>query len=127
MLQATKRAERRTYPPSTVIVQQGDPMSHFFMIAEGEVDIVVTNAAGERLEVARLGRRHFFGEIELLAEDGRSLATAQVSTNGPAELLLLHPEFFHKLLQEAPHARRTLQDTAQKRRAENEAHQRVIE
>ncbi len=127
MLQATKRAERRTYPPGTVIVQQGDPMTHFFMIAEGEVDIMVTNAAGERLEVVRLGRRQFFGEIELLGEEGRSLATAQVSTNGPAELLLLHPEFFHKLLQESPHARRTLQDTAQKRRAENEAHQRVIE
>jgi ABC-type lipoprotein export system ATPase subunit len=125
MLQATKRAERRTYLPGTTIMQQGDPMSHFFMIAGGEVDIVVTNAAGERLQVAQLGRRQFFGEMELLGEDGRSQATAQVSPNAPAELLLLHPEFFHKLLQESPNGRRTLQDIAQKRRAENQKHQGI--
>jgi putative ABC transport system ATP-binding protein len=125
MLQATKRAERRTFPPGAVIAQQGEPMSHFFMIAEGEVDIVVTNAAGEQTEVARLGRRQFFGEMELLNEDGRSQATAQVSPTAPAELLLLDPEFFHKLLQESPNGRRALHDIAQKRCEENETHRRL--
>jgi hypothetical protein len=61
-----------------------------------------------------------------LGEDGRSQATAQVSPNGPAELLLLQPEFFHKLLQESPNGRRTLSDIAQKRREENQTHQGII-
>ena len=123
MLQATKRAERRTFAPGATIVRQGEPVPHFFMIAEGEVDIVVQNPAGEQVEVARLGRRQFFGEMELLNGDGRSQATAQVSANSPAELLLLQPEFFHKLLKESPTALRTLHDIAQQRQTENKTHQ----
>ena len=126
MLQATKQAERRVAAPGETIVRQGEPVPHFFMIAEGEVDIVVQNPSGEQVEVARLGRRQFFGEMELLNGDARSQATAQVSANGPAELLLLQSEFFHKLIQESPNGRRTLHDIAQERQAENQKYQKEI-
>ena len=43
MLSATKKAEKRQFTPGEMILRQGEPVEHFFMIQAGEVEIVVTH------------------------------------------------------------------------------------
>ncbi|HMK08599.1 MAG TPA: ATP-binding cassette domain-containing protein, partial [Anaerolineales bacterium] len=64
MLAATRRAEKRTYAGGTTILRQGDPVDHFFMVASGEVEVVLGQGNSGELRLARLGPGQFFGEVE---------------------------------------------------------------
>ncbi|MEZ4517769.1 MAG: cyclic nucleotide-binding domain-containing protein [Chloroflexota bacterium] len=120
MLQATKSAERRIYQPGEVILRQGEPVEHLFMVASGEVEIVVDQPPAGETPVARLGQGKFFGEIEMMS--GRhSLASVRVPPGGPVEVALLPRQEVDDLIRQSPVAREVISDTADTRRRENES------
>jgi ABC-type lipoprotein export system ATPase subunit len=122
MLEVTHRAERRTYQPGETILQQGLPVVHFFMVASGEVDVVLHKEGCMEMSLARLGAGQFFGEVELM-NGGKSIASVRAALNGPVEVALLDRGEFLSLIDEAPNMRAELTSVAQARLQENQAHE----
>lgn len=120
MLQATHQAEKRHYEPNSVIIQQGEQVDHFFMIASGEVDVQLKSPNGPEISLARLGEGQFFGEISLL-RGGNATASVRASATGPVELSLLPKDSFDQLLQESLPTQEMVATVAQIRLEENQA------
>jgi ABC-type lipoprotein export system ATPase subunit len=118
MLEATHQAERRRYEPGSVILQQGERVDHFFMIASGEVDVVLNSPGCPEIPLARLGEGQFFGEVELL-HSGDSIASVRAANNGPVELSLLSKNGFQQLVDGSPPTQEMLSRVARTRREEN--------
>jgi len=67
--------ESRLVPQGKVIFQRGDPAECMYVVAEGEVEIVVGD---ECVDV--LGRESIFGEMALISREPRS-GTARARTD----------------------------------------------
>jgi ABC-type lipoprotein export system ATPase subunit len=116
MLAASHQATKKKYSPNAVILKQGRPVDHFFMIVSGDVDVVVNiNRRNER-RLALLGAGQFFGEIELI-QGGKSIAGVRAGQHG-AEVALLPKEDFYRLIDGSPLTRSAIQNTADERLAE---------
>ncbi len=73
-----EKMTKRQYRAGEVIIREGDPGEEFFLISDGEVDVVRADH-----EVAHLGRGDFFGEVALISGEPRNstvLATEPVDT-----------------------------------------------
>jgi ABC-type lipoprotein export system ATPase subunit len=120
MLRATHQAEKRVYQPGATILHQGREVDHFFMIARGEVDVVLNSPGCPEISLARLGEGQFFGEVELLHSQD-SIASVRAATTGPVELSILPKHDFRKLLQGSPSSQEMVAEVARLRLAENRA------
>src|SRR5919202_701648 len=65
-LARTRTVGRAHYEPGAYIFRQGEPGNHFYMIAEGEVEVIREYSSGEQTVLARLGEGEYFGETALL-------------------------------------------------------------
>ena len=117
MLDATHLAQKVAYPPLATILRQGEPVDHFSMIIEGEVEIVVSNDSCEEMSLACLGPGQFFGEVELTSGQN-SIASVRASKSG-TELALLPKDKFYNLIDGSPLTRDALRTVADTRQAEN--------
>jgi putative ABC transport system ATP-binding protein len=73
-----ERMKKRRYAEGETIVREGESGEEFFLISDGEVDVVRADH-----EVARLGRGDFFGEVALISGEPRNatiLATEPLDT-----------------------------------------------
>jgi ABC-type lipoprotein export system ATPase subunit len=120
MLQATHQAEKRHYEPNSVILQQGEQVDYFFMIASGEVDVLLSSPGCPEISLACLGEGQFFGEISLL-RGGNATASVRAAATGPVELSLFPKDGFYQLLQESPPTQEMVAKVAQIRFKENRA------
>ncbi len=77
-MQVTKQISRHTFPPGSIIIQEGAPPENFYIITEGEVEVDLRASKGEEFVVARMGKGQYVGEVELL-RGGNSLATVVTS------------------------------------------------
>ena len=77
-----------------VIVRQGAPADKFFIIADGEVE-VIREDGGEAKAVARLEQGQFFGEMAILRDTPR---TATVRATKPTTLLAMDRDVFRNLV-----------------------------
>jgi len=117
MLSATQRSKKQVYSPGSTIIHQGESVDHFYMVANGEVDILINTKIPET-RVARLGPGQFFGEVELV-QGGDSIASVRASSGGAAELALISKEEFLNLLGTSPNMKDALDKVAQFRIDEN--------
>jgi ABC-type lipoprotein export system ATPase subunit len=118
MLAATHQAKKQLFPPGSTIIRQGEPVDYFFMVANGEVDVILSNAECPEMCLARLGPGQFFGEVEL-TQGRNSVASVRAAKNGPVELALLERDQFTQLLRGSPPTERALAEVAQTRLEEN--------
>lgn len=65
-----EKMSKRHYDAGETIIRKGDPGEDFFLVSDGEVDIIRADR-----EVARLGPGDFFGEVSLISGEPRN-ATA---------------------------------------------------
>ncbi len=117
MLDATRRAKRLKVADGELILQQGVPVDHFFMIMSGEVEIVVTNEQSMEMQLARFGHGQFFGEVEL-THDVHAIASVRAVGSG-VELVLIPKETFFRLIDDSPLTRHAIREVAATRFAEN--------
>ncbi len=116
MLAATRQSQKRIFEPGVTVLNQGQAVDHFFIVARGEVEIVVNSKIPETT-LRRLGPGQFFGEIELI-RGGASLAGVRATEQGPAELALIPKVEFLNLLQGSPNMRKAFDRVAQIRSRE---------
>jgi len=64
--------ERRTYQRGTVIVRQGDPGDSFYIIRNGNVQVILERPGRAPSAIASLGPNDGFGEMSLLTGEPRS-------------------------------------------------------
>lgn len=105
-LARTQSLARAHYEPGEVIVRQGEPGDHFYLIVSGTVEVVRERSSGEETVLANLGPGDYFGETALLTR-GRRNATVRCLT--PVDVLTLARDDFASLtgvwLQLAEHLR----------------------
>ncbi len=77
-----------------VVVQQGSPPDRFFVVADGELE-VVREEAGESRRIATLKRGQFFGEMAILRDMPR---TATVRAITAATLMTLERDAFRVMV-----------------------------
>lgn len=118
MLQVTKAIETRAYKPGETIIQKGQAVDHFYMIANGRVQVNPNCAVTDPSLLNTLNNNQFFGEIELM-HDQNALAT--VAAAGPTEVAALPKDAFFKILDESPATADLLKQVAAERQSENQA------
>jgi small-conductance mechanosensitive channel len=103
-----------TYTDGEAIVHQGDPGQSMFIVAAGDVSVVVEP---RREEVARISRGGYFGEMSLLTGEPRS---ATVLAVGDVSVIELNVDLFRRLGAEHPAAVEQMAVNAITRRADLE-------
>jgi putative ABC transport system ATP-binding protein len=62
-----EKMTKRHYEAGDTIIRKGDPGEEFYLVSEGEVDVIRADR-----EVARLGPGNFFGEVSLISGEPRN-------------------------------------------------------
>ncbi|MBS1248771.1 MAG: putative ABC transporter ATP-binding protein YknY [Chloroflexi bacterium] len=112
------RVETVHFQPGETIIHAKEPVETFFMIASGNVDVILHKRRKEDVTISQIGPNDFFGEIELL-RGGKSIASVCASQDSPVELLALSREDFHWLMGESPLTEEAIGNIVQKRIEEN--------
>ena len=120
MLEITQKFERRIFQPGESIIRRDERVDYFFMIENGEVDIVLEGKRRDDALLARLGAGDYFGEIELL-RGGKSIANVRAAAEGPVELLALSRVDFNLMLDESPLTQDAISKVVQERLKEHKA------
>lgn len=114
MKELSNRVEHLNLHPGETIIRQKEPVDKFFLIAKGNVDVVLHGRRKEDLVIAQLGVNDFFGEIELL-RGGKSIASVRAAADSQVELLALSREDFNWLMEASPLTEKAIGNIVQKR------------
>jgi len=113
MLEFTRIAEEREYQPNETIISRDQHVDHFFMIREGEVEVVLHEQEKQEFVLSHLHSGEFFGEIELL-RGGRAIANVRAASK-PVKVLTLPRADFLRVMQESPITAEAIGKIVQKR------------
>ena len=113
MLEFTKLVEERTYQPHETIISRDEHVEYFFMIHQGEVEVVLQDKKKNESVVSRLSDGEFFGEMELL-RNGKSIANVRAGSK-PVEVLALPRADFVRVMNESPITAEAVAKIVQKR------------
>jgi ABC-type lipoprotein export system ATPase subunit len=97
MLKVTNLLDHMEIPAGGTIIQKGEHIDYFFMVARGQVDIILEDPKRPDMTLARLGPGEFFGEIELI-HGGDSIANVRAAPDSPVNLVALHHKDFTEML-----------------------------
>jgi CRP-like cAMP-binding protein len=109
------KVELVRYTKGDVICRQGDIADSFYLIRLGFVKVSEPHPGGE-LVLAYLGRGGYFGEIGLL---GGGIRTATCTALDHVELVRIHGEEFHRMVERFPEVRRSLETLVRERQEQN--------
>jgi CRP/FNR family cyclic AMP-dependent transcriptional regulator len=90
----------RYFRKNTIVVQQGDPAEALYLVVEGELLVYVDDESGRVMELNRLGKGQYFGELLL----GSAVRTASVRTLTAARLCVVRRADFERIIAEKPAA-----------------------
>ena len=113
MLEFTKLVEERVYQPHETIISRDEPVDYFFMIREGEVEVILQDKRKKENVISRLNNGEFFGEMELL-RGGKSIANVRAGSS-PVVVLALPRADFARVMSESPITAEAVAKTVQKR------------
>jgi putative ABC transport system ATP-binding protein len=105
--QVAEKMEPRRFTAGDVLIRQGEIGDRFYLLREGEVDVRIANAEGERV-VATLDVGRYFGERALITGEVRN---ATVVGRGPGMAYALDKTRFDEALAATPSLREQLQKT----------------
>ncbi|MEO0454405.1 MAG: cyclic nucleotide-binding domain-containing protein [Verrucomicrobiota bacterium] len=91
--------------PGEVIMQEGDPGNELFVIARGQVDVIVSQGTEHETTIAQLGTNDFFGEMCVIEPTSRS---ATVIATEITFLYVLKTTTLNKIYQIWPEAQTTI-------------------
>jgi diguanylate cyclase (GGDEF)-like protein len=91
----------RSFEPGETVFRENESGSELFVVASGLVAVSVASKDGEAIELARVGRGAFFGEMALLEQAPRSATCTALERT---DCLVLGSGNFESLLREVPTA-----------------------
>jgi len=118
MLKVTNLLEHKEIPAGATIIHKGEHIDYFFMIAQGEVEVVLQPPKRTEVTLARLREGEFFGEVELV-HGGKSIASVRAFPDGPVKLAALHRKDFTDMLVGSPLTEESISHIVQSRLREN--------
>jgi len=89
----------RSYPRNSVILFEDDPGDALYIVAKGQVKVVLIGEDGREVILSVLGEGEFFGEMALIDDEPRS---AHVIAMEDSTLLVLRREDFQSILRQTP-------------------------
>jgi len=89
----------RSYPKGSVILFEDDPGDALYLVATGQVKVVLIGEDGREVILSVLGEGSFFGEMALIDDQPRS---AHVIAMTDATVLMLRREDFQARLRRSP-------------------------
>ena len=92
-------ARERSYPKNSVILFEDDPGDALYVVAMGQVKVVLIGEDGREVILSVLGEGEFFGEMALIDDEPRS---AHVIAMEDSALIVLRREDFQGILIHAP-------------------------
>ena len=101
MMEFSKLAQERTYPPHATIIPRNEHVEYFFMIHKGEVEVVLRDRKNRETVISLLKPGEFFGEIELM-RGGKAIANVRAGPKESAEVLAITREDFRRVMDESP-------------------------
>jgi len=120
MLNVSKLLQSREYAPGEMVLRKGVQVENFYMIAAGQVDIVLQRPKKGDYTLAHLGTGEFFGEVELI-HGGDSIASVRASEEDQVRLVALPRKEFTEMLKGSPLTEEALCKIVQTRLAQNRA------
>lgn len=90
-----EKAAMRKFAPNEFVMRKGDPADSFFVILDGHVKIVTTDAKGDEIIINKVGAGESIGELALVDDRPRS---AGVIALDDVEALELTKDAFFDLL-----------------------------
>ncbi|HJQ13781.1 MAG TPA: cyclic nucleotide-binding domain-containing protein, partial [Anaerolineales bacterium] len=91
-----KDKEPTIYKEGHEILKQGDVGDTFYLLLDGQVDVLVKDEQGSEVQVNQISRGSFFGEMALMGNKRRN-ATVRVSRGHTAKLIELSVREFDQL------------------------------
>lgn len=92
-------ARERTYPKNSVILFEDDPGDALYVVAKGQVKVVLIGEDGREVILSVLGEGEHFGEMALIDDEPRS---AHVIAMEDSTLVVLRREEFQPILAQTP-------------------------
>ena len=80
-----------------VLARQGGPADKFYIVVDGELELVREEDSGEQ-QVGTFGSGHFFGEVSIMRDSPRS---ATLRATKPSTLLAMERDTFRELMAES--------------------------
>jgi alkyl hydroperoxide reductase subunit AhpC len=115
LARASNQLRTMRFHPGEVVIRQGDEPDRFYIVANGEVDVMRHTAEGADVHLATLRSGEVFGEMGILEETRR---TADVRARTDVEVLALDWQNFRELLEDSdPTARDFMRIVEQRRTA----------
>jgi ABC-type lipoprotein export system ATPase subunit/CRP-like cAMP-binding protein len=116
LVELKRRVEPRRCDPGETVIRQGDTGHEFYVVVDGQLNILVDQPGGGQLLVNRLGPGEYFGEMALLGKGFRR-ATVRVDPTLPATIIPIDQTSFAKLIDDSPELLQNLSETIEKRQA----------
>jgi len=86
--------------PDEILFQEGDPGEHFYVVLDGELQVLLGEGTDEEMQLNILGPGEYFGEMSLIIPGGER--TASVRSNEDSVLLAMNRDEFTTLLERFP-------------------------
>jgi serine phosphatase RsbU (regulator of sigma subunit) len=90
----------KTLEPGEILFREGEVGEHFYILTEGELEILLGIGTEEELVLNMLGPGEYLGEMSLIIPGGERTATARAK--GKVRLLAMSRDEFNIMLQEHP-------------------------
>jgi len=92
-------ARERVYPKNSVILFEDDPGDALYVVAAGQVKVVLIGEDGREVILSVMGEGEFFGEMALIDDEPRS---AHVIAMEDSTLVVLRREDFQPIMEQTP-------------------------
>ena len=92
-------SRERSYPRNSVILFEDDPGDALYVVADGQVKVVLIGEDGREVILSVMGPGEFFGEMALIDDEPRSAHVIAMEDSG---LLVIRREDFQDLLTQTP-------------------------
>jgi ABC-type lipoprotein export system ATPase subunit len=118
MLKVSRLVKPMHVPAGGMIIRKGQNVDNFFIIVDGQVEVVLESTKRPEVTLGQLGAGEFFGEIELI-HGGDPLASVRAAPDAPVELVALPHKDFAEMLVGSPLTEEALSSIVQARMAQN--------
>lgn len=118
LLAATHKFKAREYEPGAMILTEGRDNDKFYIVAKGTVEVVLPRPNQSDVVILQLGPGKYFGEIAFFHQT-KSNASVRASESSDVEVLAIHYDQLHELLNQSEVTREALHQAADKHEQEN--------